>query len=107
MDNFKYLLKKVPEKVVMRVPVIPGFNDDVIYDIIDLACFLNVKEINLLPYHSLGKNKWEQLQKEYFNNDLKMKIINFNNFEDLMLRSRRFCIKIVLLIFMQLYFWQR
>ena len=72
MDNFKYLLKKVPEKVVMRVPVIPGFNDDVIYDIIDLACFLNVKEINLLPYHSLGKNKWEQLQKEYFNNDLKM-----------------------------------
>lgn len=37
----------------MRVPVIPGFNDDVIYDIIDLACFLNVKEINLLPYHSL------------------------------------------------------
>ena len=72
MDNFKYLLQKVPEKVVMRVPVIPGFNDDVIYDIIDLACFLNVKEINLLPYHSLGKNKWEQLQKEYFNNDLKM-----------------------------------
>lgn len=72
MNNFKYLLNKVPEKVVMRVPVIPGFNDDVIYDIIDLASFLNVQEINLLPYHSLGKNKWEQLQKEYFNNDLKM-----------------------------------
>lgn len=72
MNNFKYLLSKAPEKVVMRVPVIPGFNDDVIYDIIDLASFLNVQEINLLPYHSLGKNKWEQLQKEYFNNDLKM-----------------------------------
>ena len=85
MDNFKYLLKKVPEKVVMRVPVIPGFNDDVIYDIIDLACFLNVKEINLLPYHSLGKNKWEQLQKEYFNNDLKM--MNKDELEKTMLEK--------------------
>lgn len=74
MNNLKYILEKAPEKVVMRVPVIPGFNDDVIYDIIDLAISMSIQEIDLLPYHSLGKNKWEQLQKHYFNNELKMMV---------------------------------
>ena len=52
----------------MRVPVIPGFNDcdEVIAGIIAFAITLsNVREINFLPYHTLGMNKSVQIGRDY------------------------------------------
>ena len=63
--NLEYLLKTCPEKVIVRTPVIPDFNDDVIRKIIRWAAERNAPEINLLPYHSLGKNKWNDLGRIY------------------------------------------
>ena len=63
--NLEYLLKKCPEKVIVRTPVIPDFNSDVIREIIKWAADRKALEINLLPYHSLGKNKWNDLGKQY------------------------------------------
>ncbi len=40
--------------------------------IIDLAFKLNITNINLLPYHTLGKNKWEQINKQYYLENEKM-----------------------------------
>jgi pyruvate formate lyase activating enzyme len=55
-------------KMVVRVPLIPGFNDtrDDIEAIGDFVLSLiSVKEVNLLPYHELGKSKYGMLGREY------------------------------------------
>lgn len=65
MENFSYLSKRCPQKVIVRVPVIWDFNQDQIEKIIEWAANSHFLEIDLLPYHSLGKNKWENLQKKY------------------------------------------
>jgi pyruvate formate lyase activating enzyme len=56
-----------PEKVVLRVSVIPGFNHskEVIRDIFELALRQGVSRASLLPYHVLGKGKYEQLGLAY------------------------------------------
>ena len=51
-----------------RVPVIPTFNDtpEEIYAIAQFARSLKgVKEMNLLPYHRLGQDKYEGIGREY------------------------------------------
>lgn len=74
MTNMTYLIKTCPDKVVFRTPVIPGFNDSdkVLMGIIDLAQRSNVLELHFLPYHTLGKMKYEQLNKEYLIDDKMM-----------------------------------
>ena len=55
-------------KTVVRVPVIPGFNftKEDISQIAQFAASLkNVDTLHLLPYHSLGSNKYELLGREY------------------------------------------
>lgn len=63
--NLDYLLAQCPDKVIVRTPVIPDFNNDIIKDMVLWAADRKVREINLLPYHSLGKNKWNDLGREY------------------------------------------
>ncbi len=65
MENFAYLSKHCPQKVIVRMPVIWDFNQDQIEKIIEWAATLHFPEVDLLPYHSLGKNKWENLQMKY------------------------------------------
>ncbi|MCE0495504.1 glycyl-radical enzyme activating protein [Vibrio salinus] len=55
-------------KVIVRVPVIPGVNDnpDEIRAICEFArLMLNVDTIHLLPYHTYGENKYQLLGREY------------------------------------------
>ncbi len=69
-------LKKLDEKgckTVLRCPIIPGLNDtdEHFSSIARTANSLkNVLEINIEPYHPLGKGKSEMLGKEYFSDDL-------------------------------------
>jgi len=63
--SFEYLTEKRPQDVIARMPVIPGFNEDALEEMIAYAQAHHVKEINLLPYHNLGKTKWHQLQRNY------------------------------------------
>lgn len=54
--------------MIIRVPVIPEFNNntDDIQAIADFARSLEVvEEVHLLPFHRLGKNKYEYLGGEY------------------------------------------
>lgn len=57
-------LTKHGKPVWIRVPVIPGVND-ADGDILEIARFLrplaNIREITLIPYHTLGKSKYETL----------------------------------------------
>jgi len=67
LENFRSLDRN-GARVVVRVPVIPGFNDsdEAIGEMITFAASLaNVREINFLPYHTLGMNKAVQIGREY------------------------------------------
>lgn len=61
------------KKLIIRVPVIPTFNDTET-EIADIAQFASklkgVDEINLLPYHRLGKDKYDGLNREYLMGDI-------------------------------------
>jgi len=73
--NLKKLAKKAAS-IIVRTPVIPGFNNTEI-EISDIAKYvakLGIKELDLLPYHNYGKNKYNLLGRDYlFKND---KILN-------------------------------
>ena len=77
--NFEYLAKNLPEKIIVRISVIPGFNDneETLKKMIDYVAEYNIKEINLLPYHTLGVNKWEQINRKYSFKGIKMMKKNF------------------------------
>ncbi|MCF0106799.1 MAG: glycyl-radical enzyme activating protein [Holdemanella sp.] len=67
LTNFEYIANTHPEKIISRTPVIPTFNKDkeTLTRILSYVASKHIKEANLLPYHPLGKNKWNQLHKEY------------------------------------------
>lgn len=67
-NNFEYLISK-SKNIIPRVPIIPGVNDTP-DDISKLLTFLSsykeeLKEIHILPYHTLGCCKYEQLGIPY------------------------------------------
>lgn len=72
LNNFKYLAQHCPNKVIVRMPVIPRFNDDICEDVIRFCANLKLSEVNLLPFHTMGKSKWNQLNKEFMYNKDKM-----------------------------------
>lgn len=72
LNNFKYLAQHCPNKVIVRMPVIPRFNDDICGDVIRLCANLKLSEVNLLPFHTMGKSKWNQLNREFIYDKDKM-----------------------------------
>ena len=73
LDNAKKIAK-MGKNLIIRVPVIPTFNDTV-EEIRDIARFAKslpgVEEIHLLPYHRLGYDKYVGLSRKYLMGDLK------------------------------------
>lgn len=70
-ENFKKLAP-IAKRIVIRVPVVPGFNDTIeeLQQIIDFAASLeSCKELHLLPYHTLGINKYRLLDMPYLCSD--------------------------------------
>jgi pyruvate formate lyase activating enzyme len=68
LENAKVVAESGIEKL-FRMPLIPGVNDDT-QNIKETADFLHrlgnkVTRIELMPYHRLGKGKYESLDKEY------------------------------------------
>ena len=61
-------------ELVIRVPVIPGFNDTE-KELLDIAQFADnlpgVTKIHILPYHAYGRGKYEGLGREYPMGDVK------------------------------------
>jgi pyruvate formate lyase activating enzyme len=67
LENLRKLVEMGAD-VIVRFPLIPGINDDV-SNLNSTANYLKeigyIGEIHLLPYHRLGKNKYEHLGKQY------------------------------------------
>ena len=72
LENAKKIAASGMTNLVIRVPVIPGFNDRV-DEVESIARFSDslpgVKKIHLLPYHRLGQDKYEGLGREYLMGD--------------------------------------
>lgn len=67
LDNARALSKSA-KKLIIRVPVVPGFNDSLeeIRGIAEFAKSLeSVEELHLLPYHNIGTDKYKALGREY------------------------------------------
>lgn len=64
-ENLKFLIKKNKD-VIVRIPLIPGINDDEeVYKIFDfLSPFEKLKEVHILPYHDV-REKYHRLGKNY------------------------------------------
>jgi pyruvate formate lyase activating enzyme len=67
LDNL-VLLHDLGVEIIVRIPLIPGFNDDV-ESISQIRRFLlpleNIHEIHILPYHEYQKNKYCKLDIPY------------------------------------------
>ena len=63
--NLIEIANRAPEKVIIRVPVIPGFNDDALAEIFRIALDLGIRRVHLLPYHTLGKDKYKRLGLDF------------------------------------------
>jgi pyruvate formate lyase activating enzyme len=66
LENLK-LAKDMNKDILVRMPIIPGYNDSLEDAKKTLKIFNNIgiKNIELLPFHQLGENKYRLLQKEY------------------------------------------
>ncbi len=67
-DNLRKLVN-LSKKVIIRVPVIPGFNNEV-HNFKIMVEFLEtldrqVEAVDLLPFHNFGERKHKQLDKKY------------------------------------------
>jgi len=62
LDNLK-ALTALNANIWVRIPLIPGFNldDTLLGELADfIASLQGIRQVNLLPYHRLGANKWQR-----------------------------------------------
>ncbi|MEE1227459.1 MAG: glycyl-radical enzyme activating protein [Lachnospiraceae bacterium] len=62
------IISELSKHYVVRVPIIPGFNDDprVVGGIAKFATFLpKCDAVHLLPYHDMGSNKYGMMGRNY------------------------------------------
>ncbi len=75
LENLKMLLKS-DKGIILRIPIIPGINDDPDHlsalrqFLLESACG-NLKKISLLPFHRIGESKYRKLGMPYRMEDTK------------------------------------
>lgn len=68
LKNAERLRNTVPEKLLFRMPVVPGCNDSEIEAVVD---FVSGHRLELMPYHTIGVGKYDALGVEYTLSDVK------------------------------------
>jgi len=76
LENLKSIASEFEGRIVVRMVIIPGINDDD-KNVLEFATFiknLNRPDIavNLLPLHHLAKEKYHMLEQEYFSKSLEI-----------------------------------
>lgn len=67
LKNLENAAERYAERITLRIPFINGVNatDENVDAVIAMAKRLKIEEIHLLPYHELGKGKYEKLGRAY------------------------------------------
>ena len=73
LDNLRMIVKSGKD-VMVRIPVIPGKNDDIVNltavrELLSRLKCENLRKINLLPFHRIGKSKYKRFNLPYRMND--------------------------------------
>lgn len=63
LENLTRLSRETSVDLIVRIPLIPTFNDDVneLQRMADFLRPLRVRDVELLPYHQMGEHKYEAL----------------------------------------------
>lgn len=69
IENYRHLLESGKD-IMVRIPVIPGFNDDTdhlerLKNFISSTKTASLKRINLLPFHKTGSSKYKKFNFPY------------------------------------------
>jgi len=66
LENLKKL-SNLKKRIFIRIPIISGINDDDdnIKRSAELLSKLKIEQVNLLPYHKIGMEKYKRINKEY------------------------------------------
>ena len=69
LQNFRVLAEE-SKGIMVRIPVIPGFNDDPeniskIKDLLSSVSSARIEKINLLPYHRTGSSKYKRFKRDW------------------------------------------
>lgn len=72
LENIKKL-SELGKRMFIRIPIIPGINDseDVINRTIEFLKGIKMDQVNILPYHKIGMDKYKRLHEDYKLADLK------------------------------------
>ncbi len=92
--NLKTAIRKGKE-VIIRIPVIPGINDDLedAQGFCNLLKEVGVAEVNLLPFHQFGQNKYSLLNKEYkFADVAQLHEEDLNSYKEIFIQNGLNCI---------------
>jgi glycyl-radical enzyme activating protein len=70
LENARLLAGQFTGRLIFRLPLIPGFNDsdENIASVIRFLQEIDRTEINILPLHHLGREKYPMLGKDYLGN---------------------------------------
>lgn len=76
LENARWLASKFKGRMVFRIVIIPSYNDsdesiDAFVEFIK-SLALAEKEVNVLPLHHMGREKYTMLGRKYFYDDLTM-----------------------------------
>jgi len=69
VENLKRIVHEAHIPLMIRIPVIPAFNDAL--ETLERTAAFILKEldpsvpVHLLPYHRLGESKWEQMERSH------------------------------------------
>jgi pyruvate formate lyase activating enzyme len=71
LKNARQLSQHFSGRLIFRIPFVKGFNDDEesLSAFADFILSLGKKEVNLLPLHHLGREKYRLLHQEYYTED--------------------------------------
>lgn len=66
IDNLR-LLSKMHDSIVVRIPIIPGFNMDkpTLDGMVQLISECDIRNVQLLPYHNYGLSKYKGIGRKY------------------------------------------
>jgi pyruvate formate lyase activating enzyme len=66
LSNLRWLHQR-SAPIILRVPLVPGLNSNTenLHSLVALVHELGITEVNLMPFHQMGKDKYSHLGKEY------------------------------------------
>lgn len=67
LENLTRLSRETSVDIIVRIPLIPTFNDDVneLQRMADFLRPLRIRDVELLPYHQMGEHKYEALGRDF------------------------------------------